>query len=168
MRVNDESGKDIELLERFVVENDDLLALESIVGRFNVFDALDAKRRELSHSNFLAWLLDPNESHHHGALFLSALLMDLLTQGRALIAGSPLSLLELDGRDLHDAQVLREWRNIDLLISVPSIGLIVAVENKVNSSEHSNQLKGPLNNPRNRSRVGSVSLCGVKGTPDGG
>ena len=55
--------------------------------------------------------------------------------------GSSLSLLELDGEDLHDAQVLREWRKIDLLISVPSIGLVVAVENKVKSSEHSNQLQ---------------------------
>lgn len=32
--------EDLAALERFVVENDDLLAIESLVGRFNVFDAL--------------------------------------------------------------------------------------------------------------------------------
>ncbi|MBX3362490.1 MAG: PD-(D/E)XK nuclease family protein [Phycisphaeraceae bacterium] len=141
MDQGDAHRQHIRNLERFIAENDDLFALESIVGRFNVFDALGAKKRELSHSNFLAWLLDPSESHHHGSLFLRAILMDLLKQGRPLSPGSPLSLLELDGNDLHDAQVLREWRNIDLLIVVPSIGLVVAVENKVKSSEHSNQLQ---------------------------
>jgi len=35
------------LLERFVVENDDLLDLEAIVGRFNVFDALGVVHEEI-------------------------------------------------------------------------------------------------------------------------
>jgi len=65
-------------LERFVVENEDLLALEERIGRFNIFDALGVVRAEIRHSNFLAWLLDPLESHGQGALFLKALLMDLL------------------------------------------------------------------------------------------
>ena len=71
---------ELEALERFVVDNDDLLALEERVGRFNLFDALGIARRELSHSNFLAWLLDPAESHGQGPLFLRAVLMDLLRQ----------------------------------------------------------------------------------------
>ena len=54
-------------LERFVIENDDLLELESHIGRFNIFDALRIERMEIRHSNFLAWLLDPNESHGQAA-----------------------------------------------------------------------------------------------------
>ena len=53
-------------LERFVVDNDDLLALESLIGRFNIFDALDIARVEIRHSNFLAFILDPAESHGQG------------------------------------------------------------------------------------------------------
>jgi hypothetical protein len=44
-------------LERFVVDNDDLLALESLIGRFNIFDALNIARVEIRHSNFLALIL---------------------------------------------------------------------------------------------------------------
>ena len=38
----------LEALERFVVENDDLLALESLIGRFNIFDALGIAGRDPS------------------------------------------------------------------------------------------------------------------------
>ena len=57
-------------LERFVVDNDELLVLEEQIGRFNIFDALRIVDREVKHSDFLAWLLDPNESHGQGGLFL--------------------------------------------------------------------------------------------------
>ena len=57
-----------EALERFVVDNDDLLQLEERIGRFNIFDALGVAHAEIRHSNFLAWLLDPAESHGHEAL----------------------------------------------------------------------------------------------------
>jgi hypothetical protein len=73
-----ENTPPLEALERFVVENDDLDALEERIGRFNIFDALRITRAEIRHSNFLAWLLDPAESHGHGTLFLRAILMDLL------------------------------------------------------------------------------------------
>ena len=65
-------------LEHFVVQNDDLLELEQRIGRFNIFDALGIARVEIRHSNFLAWLLDPAESHGQRSLFLKAVLMDLL------------------------------------------------------------------------------------------
>ncbi|MCI0365648.1 MAG: PD-(D/E)XK nuclease family protein [Phycisphaerales bacterium] len=47
----------IEALEKFVVDNDDLLALEERIGRFNIFDSLGIARAEIRHSNFLAWLV---------------------------------------------------------------------------------------------------------------
>jgi len=65
-------------LERFVVGNDDLRELESRIGRFNVFEALRIARVEIRHSNFLAWILDPAESHGQGGTFLEAMMMDLL------------------------------------------------------------------------------------------
>jgi hypothetical protein len=50
-------------LERFVVEKDDLFQLEESIGRFNIFDALNVGCVEIRHSSFLAWLLDPADSH---------------------------------------------------------------------------------------------------------
>jgi hypothetical protein len=56
--VPDETGA-LASLERFVIENDDLLELEAHVGKFNIFDELRIEKVEICHSNFLAWLLDP-------------------------------------------------------------------------------------------------------------
>jgi len=127
-------------LERLVVENDALLELEERIGRFNIFDALGVARAEIRHSNFLAWLLDPAESHGQGSLFLSAILMDLLKTARESGYDCPLSPIELDGADLKGVEVRREWRNIDLLILCDDPKFVVAIENKIDSGEHSNQL----------------------------
>src|SRR5438552_312001 len=110
-----QGAEELSALERFVADNDDLLALESLIGRFNIFDALDIARVEIRHSNFLAFILDPAESHGQGQLFLKAVLMDLLKVAPA--AMRPLSPIELDGTDLRGVEVRREWEHIDLLIS---------------------------------------------------
>src|SRR3954468_19517483 len=102
-------------LEWFIVENDDLLALASLIGRFNIFDALRIARAEIRHSNFLAFILDPAESHGQSQLFLRALLMDLLKSAPPHLR--PLSPIEIDGVDLRGIEVRREWQNIDLLIT---------------------------------------------------
>lgn len=142
----DESGEvstiesDIQALERFVVENDDLLELEECIGRFNIFDALRIDRAEIRHSNFLAWLIDPNESHGQGGLFLRAMLMDLFKSARENGFPCPVSPIELDGEDLRGVVVQREHRHIDLLITCDQPRFVVAIENKIGSGEHSDQL----------------------------
>jgi hypothetical protein len=108
---------DLQALERFVAENDELLELDEQTGRFNIFDALGIARVEIRHSNFLAWLLTPGESHGQGDLFLKSLLMDVFRKARQEGAEPPISPVELDGADLRGVDVRREWRNTDLLIS---------------------------------------------------
>jgi hypothetical protein len=125
-------------LEHFVVDNDDLLALESLIGKFNIFDALDIARVEIRHSNFLAFILDPAESHGQGQLFLKAVLMDLLKKAPADLR--PLSPIDLDGTDLQGVDVRREWGHIDLLITCHQPPFVIVIENKVESHEHSDQL----------------------------
>jgi hypothetical protein len=133
-----QDGEARELLERFVVENDDLLALESRIGRFNIFDALGITRAEIRHSYFLAFLLDPAESHGQGQLFLKAILMDLLKQ--APPERRPLSPIDLDGTDLRGVEVKREWKHIDLLIRCQEPPIVVVIENKIGSKEGRDQL----------------------------
>ncbi len=125
-------------LERFVVDNDELLQLEQLIGRFNIFDALGIVRAEIRHSNFLAWLLDPNESHGQGGLFLDGILMDLLRQSPPALR--PFSPIQLDGAELRRVRVRREYRNIDILIECEEPRFVIAVENKTYSHEHSGQL----------------------------
>lgn len=137
---NDEAVPSAQLaaLEAFVAENDELLELEERIGRFNIFDALGVARAEIRHSNFLAWLLDPSETHGQGDLFLKAVLMDMFKQSPP--ERRPLSAAHLDGADLHDAEVHREWNHLDLVIVCRSQKIVVAIENKVDSGEHSGQL----------------------------
>ncbi len=128
----------LQALEHFVVDNDELLQLEERIGRFNIFDALRIVDTEIRHSNFLAWLLDPAESHGQGPLFLKAVLMDLLRQSPPELR--PLSPVEIDSAELRGVDIRREWRNIDLLIMCKDPAFVIAIENKVGSKEHSNQL----------------------------
>jgi hypothetical protein len=125
------------LLEAFVVENDDLEQLESLLAQFNIFEAIGAVRQELRHSDFLGFLLDPAQNHGLDDLFLKRLLMRVLSG----TPDAPLSPVEIDVADLHEAVVWREWRNIDLLIHDPGERLVCAIENKVGTTEHSNQLQ---------------------------
>jgi hypothetical protein len=124
-----------------VVENDDLLELEERIGRFNIFDALRIEQVEIRHSNFLAWLLDPAESHGQGSLFLKAILMDLFKTARENGFPCPISPIELDGEELRGVEVRREWRNIDILILCDQPPFVVAIENKIRSGEHGDQLQ---------------------------
>jgi hypothetical protein len=131
---------DLDALERFVAENDELLELEAIMGRFNVFEALRIERAEIRHSNFLAWLLNPAASHGQGDLFLKAVVMDILRAARAQDMGVAISPVAIDGEDLDHAEVRREWNHVDLLIVSEQPSMVLAIENKVDSDEHSDQL----------------------------
>src|SRR5688572_1146832 len=137
-RIGNSATDVLSALEQFVVENDDLLTLESLIGRFNIFDALRIARAEIRHSNFLAFILDPIESHGQSQLFLKALLMDLLKAAPPSLR--PLSPIDIDGTDLRGVVVRREWNNIDLLITCDQPSFVIAIENKIDSGEHSNQL----------------------------
>ena len=124
------------LLTNLVINNPELNALESTLSEFNLFEAIGVIKQELKHSNLLAFLLSPCEKHGLGDRFLKKLLGTAFIQGES----SPLSALDIDLADLSDAEIRREWRYIDLLIYSPSNRWVIALENKVDSGEHSNQL----------------------------
>ena len=123
-------------LERFIVDNDDLEKLESLVNQFNIFEAIGVTRQELRHSDFLAFLLNPTQSHQLGDRFLKRFLKRVLLADAATV-----SAIEIDVADLQDAEVLRERHHIDVLIYSRSNRLVVAIENKVGAGEHSDQLE---------------------------
>lgn len=125
------------LLERFVVNNPDLEHLESLLAEFNIFETLGAVRQELRHSDFLAFLLDPGANHRLGDAFLKRLLKRILVS----VSEPPVSAVEIDAADLTGAQVSREWQRIDILVRDPSNRLVCVIENKIGSSEHSDQLR---------------------------
>lgn len=50
-------------LQRFVGNNTDLEKLEALLSEFNLFEAMGVSRQELRHSDFLAFLLAPEQAH---------------------------------------------------------------------------------------------------------
>jgi len=125
------------LLENFVVDNGQLEDLESLLSRFNIFEAIGMVRQEIRHSNFLAFLLNPSASHRLGDIVLKTFLKRLLMDAN----NASISLIDVDVADLTDTQVRREWENIDILLYSPKNRIVCAIENKVDSGEHSNQLQ---------------------------
>jgi hypothetical protein len=100
---------------------------------FNICTALGLGRQELRHSELLAYLLDPREPHNLGDRVARALL-----RRAALLM--PITL-DVDGLHLDKIEVLREWAHIDILLLSPRDELVMLIENKIDSIEHSNQLK---------------------------
>ena len=70
--------KEQELLENFICDSN-LKELESLFNQFNIFDCLRLTRTEIRHSNFLAWLFDPNETHRLKDYFLKQFLIKVLS-----------------------------------------------------------------------------------------
>jgi PD-(D/E)XK nuclease superfamily len=129
-------------LDKLIEESSDLHKLESMLSEFNIFEAVGSIRQELRHSDFIAFLLDPAKSHGLGDLFLKNLLSQSLYDSEApLLCTDKNNQIAIDAADLSDAVVWREWENIDILIYSKTNRWIFAIENKVDSSEHSNQLE---------------------------
>ncbi len=92
----------VEALQAFE-DDEDLQRLKVSQSRFNILDARGATHKELWHSDFLAFLLDPRQNHGLGDAFTKRLL------GRAIPELSEIESLE-------DVSVRREYRYVDILI----------------------------------------------------
>lgn len=149
------------LLEALVIDNPQLDALESLIGEFNIFEAMGAVRQELRHSDFLAFLLNPAEKHGLGDAFLKRFLVRVLSEAEA----PPVLPLKISVTDLTDAIVERESQNIDILIHDAASGLVCIIENKIFSGEHTNQLDRYLQSARHR--FNESTIIPVFLTPDG-
>ena len=92
---------------------------------FNIFEVAGIVNAEIRHSNIIAWLMDPNAAHGLGGRVLSALIRHA--------GGNP-------SGDLSDFAIRREAGHIDILAVSRECRLTLAVENKIWSGEHDDQL----------------------------
>lgn len=133
-------------LTRLVMDCPELTSLEALLSRFNIFRVLRAAQYEIRHSNMLAWLLTPDETHGLGDRFFRRWLMQVVhnVEGEAKHRLKLPSPIEIDALDIESVEVARERENIDLLIIVRAIdgaSWTICIENKVESAQHSNQLR---------------------------
>jgi hypothetical protein len=132
-------GIQIGLLEDFITNNDELERLETVLNQFNVFAALGIKNQEVRHSNFLAWLLSPGESHGLGDYFLKMFLKHIAVSNKNGLGN--ISLFEINKWDMSNTIVLKEWNCIDILLVNDDYKFVCVIENKIDSKEHSDQLR---------------------------
>lgn len=123
--------------------------------QFNPLKVLRVDQYEIRHSNVLAWLFDPNENHRLGSFFLRKILMNLVTKAENEEKIDAFDYLAFLHTPLPDAIVHREWSTngngaIDLLIEIPSLNIILLIENKFHSAESNNQLERYLNSVMTR------------------
>lgn len=129
--------KDEEALREFLADIECLDALSPWTERFNIFDILKISRTEIRHSNMLAWLLDPNENHGLGDKFLKNTLIQILKENDDKEYDSFKLLL----MDLYSFRAFREREHIDILLVSDKEKYVIAIENKIGSSEHNHQLQ---------------------------
>lgn len=136
MKFSDDKLSKEEALQNFLLDIDCLNELQPWTGHFNLFDVLKISRAEIRHSNMLGWLLNPNENHGIGDRFLKAIIQEMVvndTDGRYEVFQTLLL-------DLYSFTLYREWKNIDILLISEEEQFLIAIENKVGSHEHDNQL----------------------------
>ncbi len=111
------SIEDVERLEQECEKLEPMLK-----GSFNLFDVLGVSRVEIRHSNMLAWLLDPNESHAMGGLLLRKVV--------SLVGDE-----EIPADSDNSFTVYREDEHIDMLLVSHTLKRVIAIENKIGAKE---------------------------------
>lgn len=129
-----------EALEKFVLDNEELARLEELTSQFNIFEALGIVRQEIRHSNFLAWLMNPAQTHGLGDSFLKGFLLKTSVEAR-MLGIDTISPVDVDVWDLTETEIRREWKNIDITLLEEPKKFVCVIENKVHSGEHSDQLR---------------------------
>jgi PD-(D/E)XK nuclease superfamily len=132
----------LQMLENFIFRNPDLDNLENMLNDFNVFETLKLVHAEIRHSNVLAWLLNPAENHGLSNYFLRQFLKNIVSSNKTHFESLSLSVFDFESFEYASVETRREWRNIDLLVilSEDNHRIVLTIENKIKSTEHSNQL----------------------------
>ena len=106
--------------------------------KFNPFDVLRYADYEIRHSNVLAWLLQPNETHGLGEAFIRDFANALNDEARAQGRDPVPSSFETDS-----IRVERELDYVDITLFFESERVVVAIENKTEemTPDHARQVE---------------------------
>src|SRR5205807_611078 len=98
---------DYAVLNDLIVNCPDFEHLEALLGGFNLFQVLDFEHGEIRHSNVLAWILDPAQSHGLDDSFLKKWLMRVIHESTDE-TGTAVAAVDIDGWQLAGVEVRRE------------------------------------------------------------
>jgi hypothetical protein len=129
-------------LENFILRNPELDKLENLLQEFNIFETLKITYVEIRHSNVIAWLLNPLENHGISNYFLKQFFKLIVSTNSKYFDQLPISIFDFEIFKYSNIDIRREWNNIDILVIINEGDkkIVVAIENKIKTSEHSDQL----------------------------
>lgn len=127
-------------IEDFLLDIECLDRLKPWIDSQNIFDILKLSTQEIRHSNFLAWLFDPNESHSFGDKIIKDVVCKLVRENREQCENMGFDSIKMMLLDYSSFKIYREREHIDLLMVSDSEKTIFCFENKVFSGEHDTQL----------------------------
>ncbi len=132
---------------------------------FNTFDVLRYADYEIRHSNVLAWLLRPADTHGIGARFLKWFVNHV---NRRLAAGDMGRLPQTSFKAANVA-VWRERDYVDITVHFKREKCLIAVENKTESasSDHLRQVMGYERKLRGKHKNHTVRSVLLTTSPDG-
>jgi len=140
---------EIERQLKMLVLDDDFNNIQTLVNEeINLMSILRVERKELQHSNLLAWLFNPNEAHGLGEYFIKEFIKLYYKGNNYQDLGneiSGLSVFDYVRMEFDDLEIKREHKNIDLLLLSKRNRLCIVIENKVFSLEREGQLLGYKN-----------------------
>lgn len=140
---NASSKSDLTALEALQANASELEQIARLLDRFNVFETIGFTDQELMHSRFLAFLLDPRQSHALGDLFIKGFLKEVLFSADKTSRGAlyeDLDQRNLHERDLRQTLVRREYEHVDILLTNEAHKFALVIENKTWTTEHDDQL----------------------------
>ena len=132
---------------------------------FNTFDVLRYADYEIRHSNVLAWLLRPADTHGIGAVFLKWFVDHV--NGR--FATGDVERVPQPSLEAPNVAVWRERGYVDITVHFKKEKCLIAIENKVGpaSSEHADQIRGYAEKLRGKHEGHTVKSALLTTSPAG-
>ncbi len=127
-----------------LILDEDFTNLQNLASEeVNLMEILGVAHRELQHSNFLAWLFNPNESHNLSDFAIKEFIKLYYRENQFEDLGlqTKLSVFDFVHLDFDDLEIKREHKNIDLILLSKKNEFCIVIENKIYSTEGKGQLK---------------------------
>lgn len=127
-----------ELLEQLINDPSFHNIQELINEEVDIMSILRVSHKELQHSNFLAWIFNPKESHLMGNYFVKEFMRICVTRGEYLNMSQLKDIYSKS--DLSDLEIKREHEHIDIFMLSESDEFCLVIENKIFARERNGQL----------------------------
>ena len=104
--------------------------MESPAKTTNVFEILGVEKKEIRHSKYLAWLLDPTKQHGIRDLFLRAIVIELGEGNNPDYISEKFSEVKIEVRS--------EDKRMDIMVRFENA--LILIENKIGAKDYDGQL----------------------------